>query len=98
LYAYRKRLETTIRLLYFKKTIRAKFANQHAAQLSKGYRAVGIPRPDYSKLSRKACLDEVAKFEQAAGNNPSPDAAKVKELLIQGLKNLEKTHIPANWI
>jgi hypothetical protein len=95
---YRKRLEKTIRLIYFKKTIRVKFASQHATQLSNAYKSIGIPQPDYAKLSRKACLDEIGKFEQAARNNPSSQVVEMKELLIQGLKNLEKTHIPANWI
>lgn len=95
---YRARLETTIRLIYFTKSIRGKFSSHYAAELSSAYKTLGVPKPDYSKLSRKECLDKINKFEQAAASNHSPDVAKVKELLVHGLKNLEKAYIPSNWI
>jgi hypothetical protein len=96
--AYRKRLETTIRLIYFKKTIRIKFTSQYAAQLQSAYKAIGVQMPDYSQLSRKACLAEISKYEQAAGNNPAAQVAEMKKLLVHGLKYLEEAYIPANWI
>lgn len=95
---YRKRLETTIRLIYFTKSIRGKFSNHYAAELNSAYTTLGIAKPDYSKLTRKQCLAEIQKFEQAAANNAAPEVAKARELLVQGLKNLEKNYIPTSWI
>lgn len=95
---YRERLETTIRLIYFKKSIRTKFARHYAIQLESAYKVIGVKMPDYTQLSRKACLAEISKFEQAAGDNTATQVAEMKELLVHGLKNLEKAYIPANWI
>ncbi len=95
---YRPRLEQTIRLIYFDKTIKKMFSQTYTIELSQGYNALGKPIPGFSKLSRKNCLNEVVKFELAAGAGSSPVIIRAKELLIHGLKNLESAYIPENWI
>lgn len=62
------------------------------------HRLQGKAQPNFSKLSRKECLAEIARFEQAAVANSSPEVTRAKELLVHGLKNLESAYIPENWI
>ena len=95
---YRPRLETTIRLIYFDKTIKKKFSSVYANEFNNAYRLQGKAQPNFSKLSRKECLAEIARFEQAAVANSSPEVTRAKELLVHGLKNLESAYIPENWI
>jgi hypothetical protein len=95
---YRPRIGTTIRLLYFDKSIKKRFARAHAADLDVAYGQLGLPKPSYADLSRKSCLDEINKFEQKANTHSSTAVKKVKDLLIHGLKNLEPDYIPENWI
>lgn len=95
---YQPRIHATIRLLYFDKSIKKKFSRAHAGDLNKAYGELGLPKPAYAELSRKACLDEIKKVEQTASPHSSSTVTKVRDLLIHGLKNLEPDYIPENWI
>jgi hypothetical protein len=95
---YKPRLETTTRLIYFNKTIRGKFADRYAKDIQRAYKAINTPKPDYARLNRKASMDKINEFERNASGNSAPEVVKMLDLLVRGLKNLEKTYIPVNWI
>lgn len=95
---YRTRLEITIRLIYFEKAVKKKFMSTHGGVIKRAYKILMIKMPDYSKLDRKACLHEIGKFSQAAERVQSDEVQQALILLVQGLKDLDSAHIPANWI
>jgi hypothetical protein len=43
-------------------------------------------------------MDKINEFERDASGNSAPEVVKMLDLLVRGLKNLEKTYIPVNWI
>lgn len=95
---YRPRLEAAIRLIYFDKKIKSKFASHHAALINRGYRALGMAPPGFAGITRKQCLDRIREFSRRAGSSSSPDVQKLKDELVNGLKELKSSHIPSNWI
>lgn len=105
---YRTRVDVTIRLIFFDKAIKTNFNRRYAADLEKGYRALRQTKPDFPSLTRKGCLERVAAFERDAAalhaSRPGPsDAVKrdvgvAKVLLLDGLRGLDPSLIPVNWI
>lgn len=95
---YESRINVVIRLLYFDKSVKKHFAETYATQLDKAYAEIGLPKPDFSKLSRKACLAEITTYGQKASGHTSVTVIKAKDLLTNGLRDLEKTYIPEYWI
>jgi hypothetical protein len=51
-----KRRDVTIRLLFYDKSVKASFAREYRSLIVAGYDAVGMPVPDFSRLSRKQAL------------------------------------------
>lgn len=95
------RKEQTIRLMYFTKTVAPNFQKHHAANIAAGYGAVGLPPPDFSTLSRKDALAQVATFEQKVNQLGANAPASARSLLTQlhsGLRDLNPAAIPPNWI
>jgi hypothetical protein len=92
--------DTTIRLLYYSKTVAPKFAEHHAATIRAGFEAVGMTPPDFKSLSRADALAQIAQFEQKlASTTPRPAAAdRLLPLLTNGLRDLKPSHIPEAWI
>ncbi len=95
--------DVTIRLLYYSKSIRGKFATTHARLISQGYASLGLTPPDFGKLSRKDALAAIRRFTDAAKTRPSlpGDAQAVRPMLEQGLRDLLPGPIPAipeTWI
>ncbi|MHC4829097.1 MAG: peptidoglycan-binding domain-containing protein [Planctomycetota bacterium] len=92
--------DTTIRLIYFTATIGGRFQDTHGTAVSAGYQALGLPAPDFSSLTRKQALTEIAGFETAlASANPKPAAAtEVLALLTDGLRDLSTEHVPNTWV
>jgi hypothetical protein len=97
---YGERIQITIRLIYFDKKIKAKFSSHYAEAIKKGYNSLSKSAPNFSKLSRKACLQEIDNYvsELAKQSSASIEATKLKDLLVEGLKGLDPKHIPTNWI
>jgi hypothetical protein len=95
---YLPRLKTTIRLIYFDKKIKKKFAEHHKSIIASGYKELGVIAPDFSKLSRKQCLKAIQEFEGASTSSSMNEVIKLKEELTYGLKELRSSHIPDNWI
>lgn len=97
---YLDRIKTTIRLLYFTKSIRKKFYQLHAKLIKTGYEKLGLKAPVFSQLSRKECMKSIDDFllKYEAKKEKSPELIKLKDELTNGLRDLEESHIPANWV
>lgn len=97
---YTPRKDTTLRILYFSSKIKMRFAREHAALITRGYKAIGEPAPNFAQLSRKDCIKKADDYERkmAAGKVQSTDATKLSDALVHGLKELAPTHIPYIWI
>jgi hypothetical protein len=89
----------TIRLLKYD-GVKGEFQKAHGAEVKAGFEAVGLKAPDMSKLSRKDAMAQLATLEgAAAGKSPVPDATKkALELLQKGLRDLDPSLVPDNWI
>jgi hypothetical protein len=95
------RKEQTIRLLYFTKTVAPNFQKHHAASIAAGYSAVGMTPPDFSTLSRKDALAQIAAFEAKVGQLGASAPAAARSLLgplTSGLRDLNPAAIPPTWI
>jgi hypothetical protein len=94
------RRDQTIRLIYYSKTVAENFANHHASSIDAGFRAMGMPVPDFSQLNRASALRAIERFERAVNNaSPAPKPARdLLPLLTHGLRNLDPQVIPHNWI
>ncbi len=97
---YQARINTTIRLLYFNKSIRKKFFQHHAKLIKAGYEKLGLKAPVFSQLSRKECMKSIDNFllKYKAKKDKSPETNRLKDELINGLRDLKESHIPYNWI
>ena len=65
-----------------------------------GYEKPGLKAPVLSQLSRKECMKSITNFllKYEAKKEKSPELIKLKDELTNGLRDLEESHIPANWI
>jgi len=97
---YLDRIKTTIRLIYFTKSIRKKFYQLHAKLIKTGYEKLGLKAPVFSKLSRKECMKSINNFllKYETKKEKQPELIKLKDELTNGLRDLEESHIPANWV
>jgi hypothetical protein len=94
------RRDTTIRLLYFSKTIAGRFQDAHGGAIREGFAAAGLPAPDFKALSRADALAQVKAFEdKLATLSPKPAAAeRLRPLLTEGLRDLSATRVPEAWV
>ncbi|HLL03559.1 MAG TPA: hypothetical protein VK539_23445 [Myxococcaceae bacterium] len=101
--AERKQFESardqTIRLLFYKE-VSQRFQQTYQAQIKSGFSVLKQTTPDFSKLSRKEALTVILSFEsELSRRNPRPkEAQSLLPLLTQGLRDLQPSHIPENWI
>jgi hypothetical protein len=56
--------------------------------------------PDFSRLGRKEALAFIQSFEtELARRHPHPvEARRLVPLLTEGLRDLQRSHIPDNWL
>jgi len=89
----------TLRLIKYE-GVKGTFQRTHGADLKAGFEAVGLKTPDVSKLSRKDAMQQLAALEKAAsGKTTVPDETrKALDLLRKGLRDLDPSIIPDNWI
>jgi hypothetical protein len=61
---------------------------------------MGMPVPDFSKLSRSDAMTQISLFEEKIKNSDAPPAAaqSLLPLLSGGLRDLNSSIIPATWI
>jgi hypothetical protein len=92
--------DKTIRLIYYSKNVAPKFQNHHQDAIKNGYEAMGMPAPDFSKLSRSDAMTQISLFEDKIKNSDAPPAAaqSLLPLLSGGLRDLNSSIIPATWI
>jgi hypothetical protein len=96
--ALEKRRETTIRLLFYQKDIRAKFQQNYSSTLKAGYAALKLEIPNFALLDRRQALAAVVEFQKMLGKTPPSAAKQCLDLLTLGLPDLDPRYIPANWI
>jgi hypothetical protein len=92
--------DSTIRLLYFSKTVSGNFQNARSSSIKSGFESVGLTAPDFKGMSRSDALAKIAEFEtKLAGTNPKPAAAtRLLPLLTDGLRDLKASQIPETWV
>ena len=98
--AVEKKRDATIRLIYFEHGVKKTFARTHASQIERGYKALGLPRPDFARLNRKETLRVIQTFSDAImkAKTVPADARSLQPALEFGLRDLQAAHIPESWI
>ena len=90
--------DQTIRMIFYPVVSNA-FVSHNGERVSAGFRALGLPAPDFKTLSRKDALAAIAQFEtRLASTNPAPGAASNVKELIAGFKDLRTNVIPDTWV
>jgi hypothetical protein len=91
--------DQTLRLL-FHGNVAARFQETHRSSIQRGFTALGLNAPDFSRLGRKEALALIRSFEAELGRrNPRPlEAQRLLPLLTEGLRDLQRSRIPDNWL
>ncbi len=91
--------DQTLRLLFYGNAA-ARFQETHQSGLRRGFAALGLNAPDFSRLGRKEALALIQSFEsELARRNPRPvEAQRLLPLLTEGLRELQRSRIPDNWL
>lgn len=95
---YQPRLAQTIRLIYYNKSVKAKFLQHYSTKIGAAYKSLGKTLPNYNSLDRKETLREISKYEAFVKVKPTPEVDAVKGLLTSGLRDLSSLLIPDNWV
>jgi len=93
-----KRRDATIRLIFYDRHVKAAFAREYAKIIAAGYTALGMPVPDFARLSRKDALASIATFQAKADAKEVDAAERLRPILVEGLLQLSERYIPVNWI
>jgi len=76
-----------------------KFQAMFKDELGAGFKAAGMTAPDFSKLSRKETVAQIAAFESAVAKMSPPTKEATEALrLLKGLRDYDKAVIPDNWV
>lgn len=93
------RRDQTIRTLFYESNVRGRFQETHGAAVGDGFAALGLERPDFSKLTRSDAIAAIRAYQARLEANPNPPAAATNALeLLNGLWNLDPRTIPQAWI
>lgn len=97
---WNQRKHQAIRLIYYSATVAPRFAKHHAEDIRRGYAAVGMTPPDYSRLPRAQALVHIKRFANEVKQMPKApqDAVKLVGLLQQGLNQLDPEVIADGWV
>lgn len=95
---FEKKRDTTVRLIFYQKEIRAKFQQAYRAEIEAGYSALKLKAPNFAALDRKQALSAIQEFRVNAGDRPPNAAARCLQLLTDGLRDLNLRVIPLNWV
>jgi hypothetical protein len=91
--------DLVLRLRFWPK-VRERFGTEYGAQLQPAYDAIGVPPPDWSRLTRvalKAHLEAVKRALEAQPEQVAPKAL-LDRLLGKGLDHLDPAIIKSDWI
>ncbi|ATB32153.1 hypothetical protein [Melittangium boletus] len=91
--------DQTLRLLFYG-NVATRFQRTHDASLQRGFEALGRRAPDFSQLSRAEALSRIQSFgaELSRRQPPPRDAVRLWPLLSEGLRELNRAHIPEQWL
>ncbi|MCK6549613.1 hypothetical protein L6R52_27505 [Myxococcota bacterium] len=93
------RRDQTIRTLFYESNVRGRFQETHGATVGAGFEALGLERPDFSKLTRAEAIAAIRAYRVRLDEQPNPPAAATNALeLLNGLWNLDPRTIPQAWI
>lgn len=97
--AVEARRDQTIRTLFYSSAIAPRFADSNEYQIKEGYGALGLPVPDFAKLTRAEAMESITLFRTRLDyTNPKPAAAERLLGELNGLWNLDNNTIPEHWI
>jgi hypothetical protein len=89
--------EILLRMRYYER-VTQKFAETYTGDIKKGYDAMALKPPDFSKMTRKALKLEMEKFKKALEDTPNTDGQAFYDKFLTGLSKLDTELIPAKWI
>lgn len=91
--------DRTLRLLFYG-NVATRFQETHRSVIQRGFTALGLSAPDFSRLGRKEALALIQSFESELGRrSPRPvEAQRLMPLLTEGLRELQRSRIPDNWL
>ncbi|WNG45995.1 hypothetical protein F0U60_19170 [Archangium minus] len=91
--------DQTLRVLFYE-NVAHHFQETHRAGIQRGFAALGLRAPDFSRVSRGESLVLIQSFEaELARRHPRPvEAQRLLPLLTEGLRDLQRSHIPDNWL
>ncbi len=93
------RRDQTIRTLFYNSHIRGHFQEQYGDAIRQGYAALGLPAPNFSRLSREDALESIRSIrDHISGLRDTPAPARDMLYILNGLWNLDAQTIPENWI
>ncbi|HEX8832636.1 MAG TPA: hypothetical protein VF719_00475, partial [Abditibacteriaceae bacterium] len=98
--AWNQRKHQTIRLIYYTATVAPRFTRHYTREIQQGYAAVGLPAPDYSRLSRAQALAHIQKYNRKVKQMPKApmQATRLAHLLQHGLVQLDPQIIYDGWV
>lgn len=82
----------------FYASVRTELVKEHGQDVRAAFESLGMPVPDFTRLSRKEAVAAVRAFEaKARATSPLPAAAAKAEKLLVGFRKLDPAVIPSAW-
>ncbi len=93
----RAKADVLLRIRFYE-TVRTELVNEHGPQVRDAFESLGLPVPDFTRLSRKEAVVAIQAFEaKARATSPLPEAAAKAEKLLVGFRKLDPAVIPSAW-
>jgi hypothetical protein len=91
--------DQSLRLLFYE-NVATHFQRTHQMSIQRGGAALGLRMPDFSRLGRQEALAFIERFEaELTHRHPRPvEARRLLPLLTEGLRDLQRSHVPDNWL
>ena len=94
-----QRRDQTIRTIFYDSHIRGHFQNHYGDAIREGYGALGLPAPNFARLSREDALESIRAIrDHIGGLRDVPAPARDMLYSLNGLWNLDSRTIPETWI
>lgn len=92
-----QRADQLLRIRFYEKSVRGEFAKRYGNEVGEAFRSLGLPAPDFSKLSRSEALAAIEQFRNAAGAPPRSDVAEAWTTLDR-FRSLNPSFVKTDWI
>ena len=90
--------DKTIRLLYYG-AVSQRFGETYGSKIDAGYRALGLPVPDFKTMNRAQALEAINRFDTALrASGQAPDAATRLAPVLHDFAELKSSLIPDTWV